>query len=147
MQGRWPGAFREIVAKWLLSIKARMRTCTNCLSSKPLSEYHLRGRSSKRTNQPYFQSTCKICSNSLKVIRKKLHKAHPEPSSSCQICGCTDRKLVLDHCHSTNSFRGWLCNGCNIGLGFLGDNVKSLERAISYLSSNSLSSKIACEAK
>ena len=40
---------------------------------------------------------------------------------------------VLDHCHETLKFRGWLCNSCNIGLGKLKDSIEMLERGIKYL--------------
>lgn len=54
----------------------------------------------------------------------------------CAICrkACiTDRKLAVDHCHTTNRIRGLLCNNCNIGLGKLRDDPIILERALAYL--------------
>ncbi len=50
----------------------------------------------------------------------------------CAICG-EEKPLVIDHCHVTNKIRGLLCSSCNLHLGGLGDNVESLEKAISYL--------------
>ena len=41
--------------------------------------------------------------------------------------------IQLDHCHETNTFRGWLCNSCNTGLGKLKDNIAMLEKGIKYL--------------
>ena len=41
---------------------------------------------------------------------------------------------VLDHCHETGEFRGWLCKGCNTGLGGIGDNFDSALNALIYLS-------------
>ena len=43
---------------------------------------------------------------------------------------------MLDHCHETNQFRGWICRNCNTGIGNLGDNVEGLENAIRYLKRN-----------
>jgi hypothetical protein len=40
---------------------------------------------------------------------------------------------MLDHCHVTGRFRGWLCHACNTGLGELGDDVASVRRALAYL--------------
>lgn len=56
----------------------------------------------------------------------------------CDCCGQPPTngkgKVVhLDHDHETGAFRGWLCHGCNTGIGLLGDNVEGLERAIRYL--------------
>ena len=50
----------------------------------------------------------------------------------CSICGSSDA-LVVDHDHQTNEVRGLLCNTCNTGLGKLGDNIETLEKAILYL--------------
>lgn len=54
----------------------------------------------------------------------------------CEICGRSNgRKLLaLDHNHSTNQFRGWLCSGCNQGLGMFKDDKILLAKAIAYLS-------------
>ena len=51
----------------------------------------------------------------------------------CDICAKPHKKIVLDHCHVSGEFRGWLCDPCNIALGNVGDNVLILERMISYL--------------
>lgn len=59
----------------------------------------------------------------------------------CNICGepetrvikGTLAKLCVDHCHKSGEIRGLLCNDCNVGLGKFKDNVRSLERAIAYL--------------
>ena len=40
---------------------------------------------------------------------------------------------VLDHCHDTESFRGWLCHKCNRALGGFDDDVEILNRAKVYL--------------
>ena len=39
----------------------------------------------------------------------------------------------LDHCHTTNKVRDFLCTNCNRGLGHFQDSVTLLENAISYL--------------
>lgn len=59
----------------------------------------------------------------------------------CGICGSDDpskgragnKFFCVDHDHITGRVRGLLCVPCNTGLGRLGDNVASLERAIAYL--------------
>ncbi len=59
----------------------------------------------------------------------------PEPSA-CELCGkssTSERAFHRDYDHDTRAFRGWLCAGCNIGLGMLGDSIEGLERAIAYL--------------
>lgn len=55
----------------------------------------------------------------------------------CAICEETlpdDTKHIhVDHCHKTNITRGLLCANCNKGLGFFKDDIRVMERAISYL--------------
>jgi len=50
----------------------------------------------------------------------------------CAICG-TRNHLHVDHDHKTGQFRGILCSKHNNGLGFLGDNIEGLEKALEYL--------------
>lgn len=60
-----------------------------------------------------------------------------EQNNMCKICGVPEmelnRRLHLDHDHKTGRFRGLLCKKCNSLLGFVNDNPKILEAAISYL--------------
>lgn len=56
----------------------------------------------------------------------------------CAICGTTDPGrsspyFHIDHCHATNTIRGLLCNGCNLGLGHFKDDTDRLNAAIAYL--------------
>ena len=59
----------------------------------------------------------------------------------CAICGnspdgsCGSR-MVVDHCHKTNTVRGILCDLCNTALGKFHDNIGKLEKAIDYLRKN-----------
>jgi hypothetical protein len=50
----------------------------------------------------------------------------------CEVCG-SDDKVVFDHCHVNNKFRGWLCNGCNSALGHAKDNPDTLRKLAEYL--------------
>ena len=49
----------------------------------------------------------------------------------CECCG-EFAKLHLDHCHETEAFRGWVCHGCNTGMG-IADNPERLEKRITFL--------------
>jgi len=62
----------------------------------------------------------------------------------CAICKAEPPKdqhktrLNIDHCHTTGKVRGLLCDCCNRALGLMRDNTELLEKAIQYLTKNSL---------
>jgi len=39
----------------------------------------------------------------------------------------------MDHCHETETFRGWICSRCNRGIGSFSDDISKLQEAILYL--------------
>lgn len=41
--------------------------------------------------------------------------------------------LNVDHDHETNKVRGLLCDGCNRGIGLLGDSIETVRSALAYL--------------
>lgn len=55
----------------------------------------------------------------------------------CDICGGPPdgkhKSFVYDHCHTTEVFRGILCNLCNKGIGLLKDNPTVLRKAAAYV--------------
>jgi hypothetical protein len=58
-------------------------------------------------------------------------------STNCQICenlfsedSSSFRSRVLDHCHLTNKFRGSICKQCNLIVGQLGDDVKTIVKQL-----------------
>lgn len=50
----------------------------------------------------------------------------------CAVCS-RERKLAVDHCHSTGLVRALLCYPCNIALGQVNDDVDLLSKLIKYL--------------
>lgn len=55
----------------------------------------------------------------------------------CAICSKTsDRKLAVDHCHTTSKVRGLLCFKCNTAIGKLNDSPKLVAQALEYLMSH-----------
>ena len=50
----------------------------------------------------------------------------------CSICG-EQHKIVVDHCHQRNVFRGLLCDRCNVALGCFEDDSVRLRRAVTYI--------------
>lgn len=65
-----------------------------------------------------------------------------EQGNCCKICkipileiggGRGARIGCVDHCHSSNTFRGILCNNCNCALGFMGDDPNIAMACAVYL--------------
>lgn len=73
--------------------------------------------------------------------RKQSQKRLPAPTRErpafCEACGQPPKGrltvLCLDHGHASNTFRGWLCNGCNVALGFLNDSPERAEALAAYI--------------
>lgn len=107
-----PQRHRENTAKWHAAHRAER--------DKHNADYRQRNREKIRAYQRKF-------------------KGLPEPTrpcpEACELCGAAPLKqgLHLDHCHTTNTFRGWLCRSCNMGLGHFRDEPELLKKAISYL--------------
>ena len=124
-----------------------IKTCSKCNIDKNLTSYQ--GNTSgtdafdkvgKRLRRP----ECSECTKQVakgKTQAKKFaadagipYKA-PE-GTKCAICKTEAKSgngLVFDHCHRTNTFRGYCCNSCNRSMGVLGDNVEGLIKVMNYL--------------
>jgi len=59
-----------------------------------------------------------------------------EQGGVCAICKLVPSSLYVDHDHATGAVRGLLCQKCNSGIGFLGDSIEGLEKALNYLRRN-----------
>jgi hypothetical protein len=55
----------------------------------------------------------------------------------CEVCGAAGR-INFDHDHYTGDFRGWLCHGCNVALGYAKDDPLILRALADYLERQSL---------
>ncbi len=101
--------------------------CVSC------GEEGIFGITSSTVTKIYRKRKCNKCRLVQKNIQHALKKIHTLPAEACQCCGSTSTTLVLDHCHATGAFRGWLCQRCNTCIGGLGDTMEALQRAITYL--------------
>lgn len=97
------------------------------------------GRASTYSNKGCRCADCRRAAMGGKRSIKTLRKAHARPpvGTPCECCGkvpANGGMLQFDHDHETELFRGWICVGCNTGIGKLGDNVAGLHAALEYLS-------------
>lgn len=120
------------------------KQCRICNIEKSLIDFHKCSDEKIINGKMYpikYRSECKMCrrvggkahSSAAKKIMDKDKIKRPILGTPCDNCGKNDQKLIFDHCHETNKFRGWLCYQCNTAIGNLGDNIDGLQRAINYL--------------
>ena len=106
------------------------KECRKCGEVKPIAEFSLFsvvGSSGRR-------NTCKSCESEMASLRKRLKRTHPKPAPGpCPVCGKHTVKWVLDHSHTSNTFRGYICNDCNLGMGKFDDNPNIIYKAWKYL--------------
>lgn len=140
-----------------------MKTCTRCGVEKPRSEFprnrtgkdglysscrpckaEIARESRRRTKEADPQGQLERWRE---YRRKYLYgidnSAFDEMLASqgggCAICGKTpdedygNKRLNIDHCHSTGTVRELLCGACNRGLGCFNDNPELLDAARQYL--------------
>jgi hypothetical protein len=124
--------------------KSKTQRCSTCKKYKPFNMFAFR----EPTVAKSLRSECRKCKNISDRLVAQLKLENPKPvdkNYKCPCCGIKEKKLksygrwsdrsvwVLDHNHLTNTFRAWICNGCNIGLGRFNDDIKKLNNAIKYL--------------
>lgn len=127
------------------------KVCNKCKVEKPVHEFHR--DNTRRNGTDRHVSTCAKCNVLLTLSKQRafkkafgkgyrndiLHKVRPPVGTPCGICNNpmthdrTASGMCFDHCHATETMRGWLCQKCNVGLGKLGDNIETLTAAIHYL--------------
>ncbi len=117
-----------------------LKVCNKCNTELPLTSFSFHGGSN------YLRPECKRCNNELSRVRTNIRKSLDPPDSNycCPICNKNEEESrgaggtkagswVVDHNHTTDKFRGWLCHRCNRALGCFEDDIKRLSSAIQYL--------------
>lgn len=110
------------------------RVCKLCGVEKPLEDMGITN-TARNSDKIWRKNVCKPCDAHLTKTTTYLRKVTPKPSADhvCPICEKTYDVYHLDHDWKTDEFRGWLCTGCNTGLGRFNDNVDLLKKAAEYL--------------
>ena len=104
------------------------KVCIACKEWKPFSKF------SKHTgHKDNHDGRCRECVNSQVRLRNELKKTAPPKPKVCDCCNQESDDIVIDHCHETKEFRGWICRFCNAGIGLLKDNIEGVEKALTYL--------------
>lgn len=121
-----------------------MKTCLKCKIEKELTEFttdnsrkdsldvYCRSCRRKHYIDPYRQSS------KGKTTQRRYHlkrtygvdlDAIPEV---CELCGRVG-KICVDHDHQTGEVRGFLCNSCNAGIGYSGEDPELMRRWADYI--------------
>ena len=127
--------------------KRNSKKCTKCGETKLLTQFKRNTCGTDafdRYGYRLLRPECTSCTDNIrrgKGCAKQSAKAmgipyKAPPGTKCGICGKEGKRgdtLVFDHCHTTNTFRGYLHNSCNRSLGVLGDDTEGMVRVINYL--------------
>jgi hypothetical protein len=138
LTGRLLGAAKSAAKKtgltldeWIERRNDGTKRCFRCKQWKQVEFF-----SSDTSRATGKSSSCKQCSSN--ASKRSIYGLSKERldlmlSSPCEICGRSDRRIDIDHCHKTGRVRGSLCETCNRGIGLLGDTHEMLEKAFLYL--------------
>lgn len=113
----------------------KRKPCIRCDKIYPLHHFE------KKKSEKNYRNVCITCrrhnDGKTKSLKREWLKKNKKPclGHPCACCGNTKRRLVFDHCHQTDQFRGWICNRCNTAIGQLGDTLEGVLRAVQYLES------------
>jgi len=118
--------------------------CIRCGIVQPIENY--KSVYVKGNKKGEIKRTCKSCLRGHQFLVNQLRLENPYPSKDykCPICERDITQIgrlgqprmqtwVLDHCHNSETFRGYLCSNCNTGLGGLKDSVERVTNALKYL--------------
>ncbi len=136
-----------------------MKICKTCGIEKPLDEFYKVNKKSKYHQGTC--KVCTVKKQSATYCPEKgrdknlrynygitiddYNKILKEQGGVCKICQTDDPKgrktgrggsidvFYVDHNHKTGKVRGLLCNTCNRAIGYIGENVNTLEQMIKYL--------------
>ena len=114
----------------------KKRQCKKCDETKNLTDFDINNRTidANGNEKVYRKHTCTDCRNHQKATLRRLHKENPKPESiTCPVCLGDNKEPVLDHCHHTDTFRGWTCDDCNNGSGKFNDDITTIKRLLAYL--------------
>ena len=115
-----------------------MKACTYCKETLDDNQFYMRRDNDK--GELRLKSRCKACEclherkRRYKITIKEVEDYINVPN--CECCGkelLNKRSTYIDHCYDTGKIRGVLCMTCNSGLGYFGDKIEGLLKAVDYL--------------
>jgi hypothetical protein len=109
--------------------ETQTKCCNKCKEEKPLTcfGFSTSGRFPFNKNGiRYRRGDCLDCRTKLNNGKRRAEEIaeragmsiKPTENDKCEFCG-SHEKLVFDHDHKKETFRGWLCDPCNRAYGTL----------------------------
>jgi hypothetical protein len=111
------------------------KECTHCKSVKDYGDFY---NSQSKCKECYSRKNLKYTLKKHKISQGDYDKMLASQDGRCAICKL-EKRLVIDHCHSSGKVRGLLCTTCSTSLGGFFDSPFLLNNACSYLRSESTS--------
>jgi len=133
----------------------KTKTCTTCKIEQPITNFNVH-----KLCKDGFNTKCRAC-RTLKqqhnrktngynaqikykygITYKEFLTKIDEQGNTCILCGVefnpTERTTApcIDHDHTTGKVRGILCHPCNVALGLIKENTRTLRKMIIYLHDN-----------
>ena len=94
----------------------------------------------RRWREANREKTRENTRRSRKLRLDRMYQPSRPCPAFCEVCGGPPSgrwgKLHLDHDHTTDKFRGWLCSQCNVGIGMFDNSIERLRNTIHYLKAN-----------
>jgi len=84
-------------------------------------------------NEAYEARRARNYTNWRQDLEDMAGRPRPEVCDACGGPPDPKRGMHFDHCHTHGHFRGWICRGCNLALGNVGDDPARLLKLIAYL--------------
>lgn len=127
----------------MMYAELKQKICSECKQSKPLEEYSDFTKSGNQYKRPF----CKDCASHVWFVQdlwkhyrlryedyKKIHEMQQGRCACCQAHESEfQRRLHVDHDHTTGQVRALLCTRCNPLVGFAKEQISRLEMAAAYL--------------
>ena len=111
--------------------KTDVQECKECHKVLPLMAFTTSYR--RGDGASILKKACRECCSSIATELNQVKKNLSPKPERCECCHKKIEKLQVDHLHGSTTFRGWLCNDCNSGLGELGDNLGGVLQGAIYL--------------
>lgn len=116
--------------QYLDSAAGRSHDCKSCTLAKRKEYYE---KNKQKCDDANTNSRFK---KSYGIDLNQYNQLFSNQNGCCAVCEQhqteLSRKLVVDHCHSSQIVRGLLCHSCNTALGLLKEKTKTMHNLINY---------------